>query len=149
MARPGKKYFSFYGQKNTRGSDIKQANGAHALVTMDQNVPNADAKQAVLRFRDLVQESSGQTFTFVVTAHYGAMLQQRKRGVEPIDAKDIVKDLRRRELDQEQHDALILFREELEAHAEQAAAYMEHQVFANVELRNPNYQRIYSLNILF
>jgi hypothetical protein len=142
-ARPGKKYFSFYGQKNTRGSDIKQANGAHALVTMDQNVPNADAKQAVLRFRDLVQESSGQTFTFVVTAHYGAVLQQRKRGGEPIDAKDIVKDLRRRELDQEQHDALILFREELEAHAEQAAAYMEHQIFANVDLQTPEHRRIY------
>lgn len=142
LALPGKRYFSFYGQKNTRGSDIKQANGAHALVTMDQNVPNADAKQGVLRFRDLVQESSGQTFTFVLTALYADMLQQKKT-TGPIDAKDIVKDLRNRERDQEHHDALILFREELKSHAKQAASYMGHQVFNNVDLANSDNKRIF------
>ncbi len=60
-------YFSFYGQKNTRGSDIKQADGAHALVTLDENVSNSDAKQAVLRFRSLVNRSSKQSFSFAIT----------------------------------------------------------------------------------
>ncbi len=61
----GISYFSFYRQKNTRGSDIKQANKAHALITLDENVSNSDAKQAVLRFRNLVNRSSEQTFTFI------------------------------------------------------------------------------------
>lgn len=142
-AREEKKYFSFYGQKNTRGSDIKQANGAHALVTMDENVPNNDAKQAVLRFRDLVQESSGQTFTFATSHQYHERLQHKKPPGSGIDAKDIVTDLRDRELEQEHHDALILFRKELEAHTEQAATYMEHQVFRDVDLTAPGNRDIY------
>ena len=142
-ARTGKKYFSFYGQKNTRGSDIKQANGVHALVTMDENVPNNDAKQAVLRFRDLIQESSGQTFTFALTRQYHDMLQKRKEGGKGPDAKDIIKDLRQKELDQQHHDALILFRKELEAHIEQAALHIEHQVFGRINLTDPNNRAIY------
>ena len=73
----GKKYFSFYGQKNTRGSDIKQANGAHALVTMDENVLNSDAKQAVLRFRNLVNRDSQQTFSFALMPMFETILKQR------------------------------------------------------------------------
>lgn len=152
-----KKYFTFYGQKNTRGSDVKQAQGAHALVTMDQNAPNADAKQGVLRFRDLVQESSGQTFTFVITDKYAQLLQENaairlsarsSQAVDPdsvkIDAKTIVSDLRLRELRQQHLDALVLFRSELKAHVEQAAAHMERQVFADVDLEDPKNARIYA-----
>ncbi len=71
-----KKYFSFYGQKNTRGSDIKQANGAHSLVTLDENVSNSDAKQAVLRFRNLVNRDSNQTFSFAVMPSFEAILKE-------------------------------------------------------------------------
>lgn len=74
-ALDGKKYFSFYGQKNTRGSDIKQANGAHAIVTMDENVLNSDAKQAVLRFRNLVNRNSGQTFSFAFMPNFTKILR--------------------------------------------------------------------------
>lgn len=156
-ALSGKKFFTFYGQKNTRGSDVKQAQGAHALVTMDQNAPNADAKQGVLRFRNLVQESSGQTFTFVATHTYASQLQENaahilsQRTGQPVaadslnvDASMIVKDLRSRELKQQHIDALVLFRSELKAHAEQAAAHMERQVFGNVDLRQPQNQHVYA-----
>jgi len=74
-ALDGKKYFSFYGQKNTRGSDIKQANGVHSLVTIDENVLNSDAKQAVLRFRNLVNRDSGQTFSFAFMPGYTKILK--------------------------------------------------------------------------
>lgn len=66
----GKKYFSFYKQKNCRGSDIKQAHGAHCLVTMDENVSNSDAKQTILRFRNIVTQDSGQTFSFAAMPEY-------------------------------------------------------------------------------
>lgn len=141
-ALPQKKYFSFYGQKNTRGSDIKQADRVHALVTMDENVPNNDAKQAVLRFRSLVQRSSGQTFTFVLTDRFNAMLRAINGG-RAIDAKDVAKDLRRRELEGERHDALLLFRKELQAHVKQAAAYAEHQIFSGLDLANPAIRATY------
>ncbi len=141
-ALPSKKYFSFYGQKNTRGSDIKQADGAHALVTMDENVPNNDAKQAVLRFRSLVQRSSEQTFTFALTDKFAGMLQPR-RGAQRIDAKDVSLYLRRKELAQEQHDALTLFRKELQAHVKQAAAYIEHRIFSDKELGDSAIQAQY------
>lgn len=72
----GKKYFSFYGQKNTRGSDVKQANGVHGLVTMDENVLNSDAKQAVLRFRNLVNRDSGQTFSFAIMPGYEKIIKE-------------------------------------------------------------------------
>lgn len=134
----GKKYFSFYGQKNTRGSDIKQADGAHALVTMDENVPNNDAKQAVLRFRSLVQRSSGQTFTFALTERFADQLKAQKNG--EIDAKDVIKDLRRKERAQEEHDALILFKKELTAHVTQAAFYVEHQLYSLEKLEGEQYQ---------
>jgi hypothetical protein len=71
-----KKYFSFYGQKNTRGSDIKQANGAHALVTLDENVTNSDVKQAVLRFRNLVNRDSKQIFSFAITPSMEGAIKQ-------------------------------------------------------------------------
>ncbi len=143
-ALPQKKYFSFYGQKNTRGSDIKQADGAHALVTMDENVTNNEAKQGVLRFRSLVQRSSGQTFTFALTAGFAQMLQNKKKaGSPPIDAKDVVKDLRIKELAQEQHDALVLFRKELHAHVKQAAAYAEHQIFSDLDLSDASFRKAY------
>ncbi len=71
-----RKYFSFYGQKNTRGSDIKQANGAHSLVTLDENVSNSDAKQAILRFRNLVNRDSSQTFSFAVMPEFERVLQE-------------------------------------------------------------------------
>ena len=139
---PGKKYFSFYGQKNTRGSDIKQADGAHALVTMDENVPNNDAKQAVLRFRSLVQRSSDQKFTFALTARFAEMLLPRGRA-ERIDAKNVSLYLRLRELEQEQHDALTLFRKELQAHVKQAAAYIEHKIFCDLDLNDTGVQASY------
>jgi hypothetical protein len=125
-ALAGKKYFSFYGQKNTRGSDIKQADGAHALVTMDENVPNSDAKQAVLRFRNLVKRSSGQWFTFALTDRFAQMLGP------DIDAKAVIKHLRRKERAQEMQDAQLLFTKELKAHVQQAAGYIEHQIFSDV-----------------
>lgn len=75
--RRGEKYFSFYGQKNTRGSDIKQADGAHALVTLDENVSNSDAKQAVLRFRNLVNRDSKQTFSFAFMPSFEGIVQKR------------------------------------------------------------------------
>lgn len=56
-----KKYFSFYKQKNCRGSDVKQAHGIHCLVTMDENVSNSDAKQTILRLRGMMDPTSGQT----------------------------------------------------------------------------------------
>lgn len=76
-ALDGKKYFSFYGQKNTRGSDIKQANDVHALVTIDENVSNSDAKQAILRFRNLVNRDSGQTFSFAFMPGFTKILKDK------------------------------------------------------------------------
>jgi hypothetical protein len=135
-----KKYFSFYGQKNTRGSDIKQADGAHALVTMDENVTNSDAKQAVLRFRSLVQRSSGQTFSFALTKKYSDALKKKKSS---IDARDVSLDLRIKEKDKEEKDALSLFTKELKAHVKQAAAYYEHAIFNDKEIADckDNYLR--------
>ncbi|MCB1082601.1 MAG: hypothetical protein KDK63_05605, partial [Chlamydiia bacterium] len=139
----GKKYFSFYGQKNTRGSDIKQAEGAHALVTMDENVPNSDAKQAVLRFRGLVQRAFNQTFTFVLTHRFHALLDPNKQNGR-VTAKDVALDLRKKEKEQEQRDALLLFRKELQAHVKQGAAHMEHVLFSTVDLSKPEVQKTYA-----
>lgn len=69
-ALAGKKYFSFYGQKQTRGSDIKQANGAHFLLTIDENDLNSDVKQAVLRYRGLVSRASKQYFSFAAMPQF-------------------------------------------------------------------------------
>lgn len=82
----GREYFSYYGQGNTRGSDIKQADGAHAVVTLDENVSNSDAKQAVLRFRSLARRESGQSFSFVLTQKYHTLLQAYAAEAAPPDA---------------------------------------------------------------
>lgn len=133
-ALPGKKYFSFYGQKNTRGSDIKQADGAHELVTMDENVTNSDAKQAILRFRSLVNRDSGQTFSFAVMkgSDYAAGLS-KAAGAEGIRARHVAVDLRTREKATEVKDSLTIFRKEMEAHVKQAAARLEHSILAQVK----------------
>ena len=136
-ACPHKEYFSFYGQKNTRGSDIKQGNGSHALVTMDENVPNNDAKQAVLRFRNLVNRSSKQTFTFVLTERFTTILKKNQRELDrDVDAKDVVKYLRQQEKQEEERNALIIFRKELQGHVKQAATIIEHDQFLNCDLKN-------------
>jgi hypothetical protein len=45
---------------------------------MDENVPNNDAKQGVLRFRSLVNRSSEQTFTFALTGSFHQMLKRER-----------------------------------------------------------------------
>jgi hypothetical protein len=128
LAAHDKKYFSFYGQKNTRGSDIKQANDTHALVTVDENNSNSDIKQAVLRFRNLVNSSSGQTFSFTVMPGF-ANIVKKACGIQDIDAKEVASYLRNKELKSTEHDALNIFRKEMAAHVKQAAFHLESKVF--------------------
>ncbi len=183
MALISKKYFSFYGQKNTRGSDIKQANGAHALVTIDENVSNSDAKQAILRFRNLVSRDSGQTFSFACMPSYIKIIkellkvemtktiensvkerkllenqlttlkkedpehQKIKDGItaletqilnlqskitmidsKTIEGKEISNFLRLQEKNQEEKEALTIFKKEMNAHIKQAAAHLENDI---------------------
>ncbi|MDQ5922030.1 MAG: golgin subfamily er 1 [Pseudomonadota bacterium] len=149
-----KRYFSFYGQRNARGSDIKQADSTHALVTMDENVTNSDAKQAVLRFRGLVNRNSNQTFSFVLTGKfYNILIQhtesiqdkgqkqeikQHKRPVK-INASVVANYLRNTEIAQEMQDSLIIFQKELSAHVKQAATYIEHSLFKDCDLDGQAY----------
>lgn len=63
-------YFTFYKQKNCRGSDVKQANHTHFLVPIDENVSNSDAKQTLLRFRNIVAKDSDQSFSFAAMPEY-------------------------------------------------------------------------------
>ncbi|MFS8564176.1 MAG: hypothetical protein LVR00_07700 [Rhabdochlamydiaceae bacterium] len=111
---------------------------------MDENVPNNDAKQGVLRFRSLVNRSSEQTFTFALTGSFHQMLKREKIA---IDAKDVARYLRLREKEEEANNALLLFRKELEAHLKQAASHIEHQIFSNQDLSHPDIRAAY-LNFL-
>ncbi len=138
--RSGIAYFSFYGQKNTRGSDIKQADGAHALVTFDENVSNSDAKQAALRFRSLVHRSSGQSISFALTPSVQNILRTRAKDEEdPFSARRIALYLRDKERDAEELDALTIFRQEMQAHVKQAAAHLEHLMFAEEKFNSDVY----------
>ena len=141
-----KKYFSFYGQKNTRGSDIKQANGTHELVTIDENVTNSDAKQAVLRFRNLVSRDSGQTFSFAFMPKFESIVKE-KLGLDAeaaLGATDVANFLRLEEQRQEQIEAIGIFRKEMAAVVKQAAAHLEHHILAQLpETLTPQQREAY------
>ncbi|MEZ5314602.1 MAG: hypothetical protein R3E91_00065 [Chlamydiales bacterium] len=76
-ALSSKKYFTFYKQKNCRGSDVKQAMGIHCLVTIDENVTNSDAKQTILRLRNIVNPASEQRFSFAGTEQFRNIVKKR------------------------------------------------------------------------
>jgi len=89
----GKKYFSFYKQKNCRGSDIKQAHGVHCLVTLDENVSNSDAKQTILRMRNIVTKDSGQFFSFAAMPEYRSIVLEGLKAEKMRALKNIDKEL--------------------------------------------------------
>ncbi|KTC87058.1 DUF3638 domain-containing protein [Legionella brunensis] len=59
-------YFTYYDQSHSRGADIKQMDGAHALLTLNFTVTNNDYKQAIMRMRKIVDKTSGQSFSTAV-----------------------------------------------------------------------------------
>ena len=136
------KYFTFYDQKHTRGCDVKQADGIHALVTVDENVSNSDVKQAILRLRSLVNRDSNQIFSFAITEQMENLIRRElgNAGIpmtpqgEKIKASDIAAFLRHNEKISEENDAVSIFRKEITAHVKQACDHLEHRILK--ELRN-------------
>jgi hypothetical protein len=57
-------YFTYYDQKHTVGSDIKQALSAHALVTVDRKTLKKDLCQGVMRMRGF---GNGQKVSIVIS----------------------------------------------------------------------------------
>ncbi|MBN4066879.1 hypothetical protein JYU14_02225 [Simkania negevensis] len=138
VAREGKKFFTFYDQKHTRASDIKQACESHALITLDINTTNNEAKQGILRFRDLVSRASQQSFSFVIMDDFRKEIQQslNKRTDYKIEAKDVAIYLREKERAAEQRNALNIFNKEMTAIPNQAASHLEHLVTVHIDFDN-------------
>ena len=123
------RYFTFYDQKHTRGSDVKQANGVHALVTADENNSNSDVKQAILRLRSLVSRNSGQTFSFAITPEMEKLIRSELNlPSQIIRSVHIAAFLRQRERVSEENDAVSIFRKEMTAHVRQACDHLEHHI---------------------
>lgn len=59
-------YFTYYDQSHSRGADIKQMDGAHAVLTLNFSVTNNDYKQAIMRMRKIVDKTLGQSFSTAV-----------------------------------------------------------------------------------
>ncbi|KGP62490.1 hypothetical protein EP47_09380 [Legionella norrlandica] len=59
-------YFTYYDQSHSRGADIKQMDGAHAILTLNFTVTNNDYKQAIMRMRKIVDKALGQSFSTAV-----------------------------------------------------------------------------------
>lgn len=123
-------YFSFYNQKNTRGSDIAQHHTAHALVTLDLNVSNSDAKQAILRFRGLASRTSQQSFSFALTKDthdfIHSYLKLKAQTNPALSSSDVAEFLRLRELDQEAKNAIFIFKKECESIVKQTIIEILH-----------------------
>ncbi|WP_298626558.1 hypothetical protein [uncultured Legionella sp.] len=56
-------YFTYYDQAHARGADIKQMDGANAVITLNFSVTNNEYKQAIMRMRKIIDKMSGQSFT--------------------------------------------------------------------------------------
>ncbi|MBN4066642.1 hypothetical protein JYU14_00990 [Simkania negevensis] len=136
-ARKGKKFFTFYDQKHTRGTDVKQAFESHALLTLDKNVANSDVKQAILRFRDLVSRESGQSFSFAMMDDFYTEIQGAldKDSSYTIEAKDVAIYLRKQERVAEKKNALTIFNKEMKAIVKQAASHLEHYVTSKIDFK--------------
>ncbi|MBN4067227.1 hypothetical protein JYU14_04000, partial [Simkania negevensis] len=134
-ARKGKTFFTFYDQKHTRGTDVKQAFKSHALLTLDKNVDNSSVKQAILRFRDLVSRESGQSFSFVMMDDFRTEIRNTlgKNQKLDIEAKDVAIYLRKQERAAEQKNALTIFNKEMKAIVKQAASHLEHLVTSEID----------------
>lgn len=59
-------YFTYYDQSHSRGADIKQMDGAHAVLTLNFTVTNNDYKQAIMRMRKIVDKTSEQSFSTAI-----------------------------------------------------------------------------------
>ncbi|KGP62671.1 hypothetical protein EP47_10620, partial [Legionella norrlandica] len=60
------KFFTYYDQSHSRGADIKQMNGAKAILTASLTLDNNDYKQAIMRMRKIVDKTLGQSFSIAV-----------------------------------------------------------------------------------
>ncbi|MFI4919730.1 MAG: DUF3638 domain-containing protein, partial [Legionellales bacterium] len=59
-------FFTYYDQSHSRGADIKQMDGAHAVLTLNFTTTNNDYKQAIMRMRKIVDKTAGQSFSTAI-----------------------------------------------------------------------------------
>ncbi|WP_147279757.1 hypothetical protein [Legionella quateirensis] len=59
-------FFTFYDQSHSRGADIKQMNGAKAILTASLTLDNNDYKQAIMRMRKIIDRNLQQSFSVAV-----------------------------------------------------------------------------------
>lgn len=59
-------FFTYYDQSHSRGADIKQMNGAKAILTASLTLDNNDYKQAIMRMRKIIDRNLKQSFSIVV-----------------------------------------------------------------------------------
>ena len=75
--------FTYYDQKHTTGSDIKQATRAKALVTIGKGTFDRDLKQSVWRMRGLDKE---QTVEFVIPENIAGLFPAKKIDIQEVIA---------------------------------------------------------------
>ncbi|ASQ45170.1 DUF3638 domain-containing protein [Legionella clemsonensis] len=60
------KFFTYYDQSHSRGADIKQMDGAKAILTASLTLDNNDYKQAIMRMRKIIDRNLKQSFSIAV-----------------------------------------------------------------------------------
>lgn len=106
-------YFTYYDQSHSRGADINQKDGAHALITLSANVTNNDFKQGIMRMRKIADKNLDVSFTTALPQTLRIQilddLNQDQNSV--LQGNDIAYWLRKKELQQDVKAPSILIME--------------------------------------
>lgn len=110
-------YFTFFDEAHSRGADIPQMNGAHALLTVGMGLINNNYKQAIMRMRKIIDPSLKQSFSICILDHVKSKInsQLQKEESADITGNDIALWLRNKELDEGQENTPSLARREVRA----------------------------------